>query len=102
MGGISDVGMAAKDSHARRALRAKGINLLVSTAALAGLDYQIRNNITEMVCYKQTNKKNKKQKTKNKKQKTKKKTKKEEFIGFICEKYNLLVSTALAVLDYEK
>jgi hypothetical protein len=51
MGGISDVGMAAKDPHARRALRSKGINLLSSTAALAGLDYQIRNSITEMVRY---------------------------------------------------
>eukprot|EP00026_Physarum_polycephalum_P000641 Phypoly_transcript_00642.p1 GENE.Phypoly_transcript_00642~~Phypoly_transcript_00642.p1 ORF type:complete len:1425 (+),score=228.18 Phypoly_transcript_00642:309-4277(+) len=49
MGGISDVGMAAKDPLARRALRTKGINLYISSAALAGLDYQIRNNITQMV-----------------------------------------------------
>lgn len=51
MGGISDVGMAARDKHVRRALRSKGILLYSSLTAIAGLDYQIRNNISEMVYF---------------------------------------------------
>lgn len=49
MGGISDVGMLTRDSHSRRALRSRGVILFSSSSALAGLDYQIRNNIIEMV-----------------------------------------------------
>jgi hypothetical protein len=49
MGGVSDAGMASKDSHTRRALRSHGIVLYPASSALAALDYQIRNNITEMV-----------------------------------------------------
>jgi hypothetical protein len=50
MGAVSDVGMASKDPQTRRAIRVLGINLVTSDFALAGLDYQLRNNIPEMVC----------------------------------------------------
>lgn len=49
MGGVSDAGMVARDPQAKRALRLKGINLYTSASAIAALDYQLRNNIPEMV-----------------------------------------------------
>eukprot|EP00026_Physarum_polycephalum_P000465 Phypoly_transcript_00466.p1 GENE.Phypoly_transcript_00466~~Phypoly_transcript_00466.p1 ORF type:complete len:1508 (+),score=196.62 Phypoly_transcript_00466:129-4526(+) len=49
MGGILDVGMASKNIHTRRALRIKGMNLVTCESALAALDYQLRNNIPEMI-----------------------------------------------------
>lgn len=49
MGGISNVGMVVKDPQARKVLSSKGILLYTSSAAIAGLDYQIRNNISQMV-----------------------------------------------------
>jgi hypothetical protein len=51
MGAIADVGMASRDPFVRRALRSKGIISFKSFKALEGLDYQLRNNIPEMVCY---------------------------------------------------
>jgi hypothetical protein len=49
MGPISDVGAIAHDPHVRRSIRSKGTIMFSSFSALAGLDYQIRKNITEMV-----------------------------------------------------
>jgi hypothetical protein len=51
MGALADVGAAVRDSHMRRVIRSKGSILITSSTALKGLDYQIRNNIPEMVCF---------------------------------------------------
>lgn len=51
MGAVLDAGMAAKDVHTLKALRSKGIIPFAASSALAGLDYQLRNNITEMVYF---------------------------------------------------
>lgn len=49
MGAVLDAGMAVKDLHVLKALRSKGIIPFAASSALNGLDYQLRNNVTEMV-----------------------------------------------------
>eukprot|EP00026_Physarum_polycephalum_P000035 Phypoly_transcript_00035.p1 GENE.Phypoly_transcript_00035~~Phypoly_transcript_00035.p1 ORF type:complete len:2948 (+),score=330.54 Phypoly_transcript_00035:176-8845(+) len=49
MGAISDVGMIARDPNVKRLILRKGVTMVSSTSALAALDYQLRNDIPEMI-----------------------------------------------------